>query len=86
MTFPLNVFVPLQLLLVVVPKAREIVLAVFDSGYVNVRAACLAEKVDQSLALSRPSDDALAVGMFNVCVDPTDENPNPPFDDVVAKV
>ena len=34
----------------------------------------------------RPSDSDDAVGMFSVCVEPVDENPNPPFVDVVANV
>ena len=44
----------LQVLVVVVPKPREIVLAVFTSGYVNARAACLLLKVVQSALVRRP--------------------------------
>ncbi len=35
---------------------------------------------------SRPSDSEDAVGMFSVCVDPVDVNPNPPFVEEVANV
>ncbi len=42
--------------------------------------------VVQSDDESSPRDEALAVGMFRVCVDPVDEKPKPPFEDVVANV
>ncbi len=49
--------------------------------------ACLLLKVDQSVEDRRPSGFvALAVGMFRVWVEVFDENPQPPFDEVVAKV
>ena len=38
----------------------------------------------QSADDSNPCDREEAVGMFNVCVEPDDEKPNPPLFDVVA--
>ena len=43
-------------------------------------------KFVQSVDERRPSDETEAVGIFNVCVEPLDVNPNPPLSDDVAKV
>ena len=59
-----------QVFAVVVPNARDIVLAEFVRGYVKVSASCLLVNVVKSDVDNSPLFNAEAVGMLNVNVDP----------------
>ena len=61
-----NVCRPDQMFVVVVPKAKETVFAVFCRGYVNVSPVCLLLKVVQSADVRRPREEPEEKGMFRV--------------------
>jgi hypothetical protein len=65
-----KVWVPAQVLEVVVPNAVEMVFALLTSGYVKVSASCFPLNVDQSAEERRPRFEAEAVGRLKVSVLP----------------